>query len=98
MADQTTERRYSVQRLVIARPYSDGDYEATISVQTRWGDEIKIKLPEDRIEAMIESVSDLIVDSLSVQLGTMKEDFQHHIAERKAKQLEAPSIDAEVTA
>ena len=91
MAEGKTEQRFSVKRVLISRGYSnDTPFTAEISVESAYGNEVKVKLPEDRVLKLIEHVDDMVVEALSLQFTGMKEDHIAAIKEREAKQLEAP--------
>jgi hypothetical protein len=99
MSEDKTQRRFSIKTISISRNsyQKDSEFTAKMSVENMYGDEIKIKLPDDRIEALIESISDLVIDALQEQFTNMREDFQATIEAKAAKLLESQTIDAEAT-
>jgi len=97
-----TEQQFSIKHVSISRGYSRTEpFTASVSVENQWGDEIKVKLPEDRVLDLIESVNDLIVNSLAQQFNNMREDHVAAIEEQRLKALPpaeevAPEVDEDV--
>lgn len=86
---EKAEKMFRVKHVSISRSYSsDNVFVAAVSVDSSYGNEIKVKLPEERVLALIEVVSDLIIDSLNEQFSNMKDDALAAIAEREQKLLE----------
>jgi hypothetical protein len=97
MTEDKTQRRFSVKHLNISRSSfsKDADFTATLSVESQYGNEIKVKLPEDRVEALIDSVSDLVLEALQEQFTGMREDFQAVVEHKKQQLLESQTVDAD---
>jgi hypothetical protein len=63
-------------------------------VQTSFGNDIKVKLPPERVLSLIDSIADLVVDALEGQFNNMREDAVAALATRDQKLLESQTIDA----
>jgi hypothetical protein len=88
MTEGQTERFYSIETVSIRKDYmSNKVFVADITVKNAYGNSVSIKLPTERVLALIDSVSDLVVESLEAQFKNMKEDALEAIEQQKAKML-----------
>lgn len=81
-----TERRYTVKSLSISRWGNDGPYKADVNVHTASGHEIKVQLPPERVNEVVDVVADLILEALIAQFTNMREDHEQGLLEAKAKE------------
>lgn len=69
------EQRFTIKSISISRGYSETDpFKASVGIKSSWDTDMTIKLPEERVLAIIDVVSDIIADALSGHLDNMRED------------------------
>lgn len=84
--------KWNITGIHIKRSHYDKNkpFKAEITLGNDWNATLTINVDEERTLAIIDSVSDIILDQLGIELTNMRETAVALVEEKKLKELPAP--------